>query len=80
MHSEQLADGVLLAMELDLPGYPAGVIALARVKWCERQASAEPSMPFEVGAEFHWIGWESVQAQQNIASYIRTKLGDGEAT
>ena len=75
-HTSQLKPGAMLAMELDLPGYPAGVIALASVRWCEHRPGAEPGLDYEVGAAFHWIGWESAAAQEQVARYIRSKLGD----
>ncbi len=31
--------------------------------------------PWELGCEFHWVGWDSNVAQARIADYIRKKLG-----
>ena len=72
--AEKLPQGAMLALELSLPGFPAGVIALAKVVWCERNGARDASRPWEVGAEFHWIGWDSSAAQNQIAGYIRDKL------
>lgn len=68
--------GTMLALELELPGMPVAVIALARVVWVQESPSeAEPERPWELGCEFHWVGWDSNVAQARIADYIRKKLG-----
>ena len=74
--TEKLEDGAMLALELDLPGFPAGVIAMARVVWVEKNDEPSESHPWLVGAEFHWVGWDSNSAQANIASFIRERLDD----
>ena len=66
---DPLATGAMLAIELQLPGYPSGVIALARVVWCRKAASGH-----EVAAEFHWVGWDSTSVQEQVLSYIREQL------
>ena len=71
--SEPYQVGQRLALEMELPGFPSGIIAIARVAWCEAAGSGKGG--HEIGAEFHWVGWESRSAQEQIASYIRDKLG-----
>lgn len=65
--------GATLAIKLDLPGYPSSIIALARAVWIE-PSSRDGAAGFDVGAEFHWIGWDSNFAQQQIASYVKERL------
>ncbi len=62
--------GTMIALELDLPSYPTALLALARVKWVD----AIETGGFEIGAEFHWIGWDSNFAQQQIANFVKAKL------
>ena len=76
----------MLALKLVLPRFPSGVIALARVIWCERTDTAmsgllrmvETENPapvaFEVGCEFHWVGWDSSAAQKAVMSYLKDQL------
>lgn len=72
------APGSMLALEIDLEGFPAGVIAMAKVAWSEENdRSDEP--PYLVGAEFHWVGWDSNTAQESIASFLRNKLASAAA-
>ena len=68
----RIENGALLALELPLPGFPSDVIALARVVWQLKR----PDRRFDIGCEFHWVGWESSLAQQKVADFIRSKLGD----
>ena len=69
---EPIADGTLLALELSLPGFPSDVIALARVVWQRKRADKR----LDTGCEFHWVGWDSTQAQQRVADFIRHRLDD----
>jgi hypothetical protein len=62
--------GTMIALELDLPSYPTALLALARVRWVDPVESGG----FEIGAEFHWIGWDSNFAQQQIANFVKSKL------
>jgi hypothetical protein len=69
---ERIEPGTHVALQLDLPGIPLPVIALAKVVWSE--LATRGSMPWEVGAEFHWVGWESGDAQKRIGDYLVAKL------
>ncbi len=69
---EPIPDGTLLALELTLPGFPSDVIALARVVWQRKRADKR----LDTGCEFHWVGWDSTQAQQRVADFIRHRLDD----
>ncbi|MCB9730330.1 MAG: PilZ domain-containing protein [Deltaproteobacteria bacterium] len=69
---ERIDSGSHIAVQLELPGIPLPVIALARVVWCE--LATEGAMPWDVGAEFHWVGWESGDAQRRIGDYLVDKL------
>ncbi len=65
--------GAILAVQLELPGYPSAILALARVVWTEPvERDGRPGA--DVGAEFHWVGWDSNFAQQQIATFVRTRL------
>ncbi|MFT5433547.1 MAG: hypothetical protein ACI9OJ_004253 [Myxococcota bacterium] len=59
----------MLALELNSPGFPVSVLALGRVVWCR-----EAPTGFEVGLEFHWVGWDSNSAQTQIADYVKDRL------
>ena len=65
--------GTMLALELQLPNYPSGIIALARVVWVD-VVTRDDEEGFEIGAEFHWIGWDSNFAQQQLATYVKSRL------
>jgi hypothetical protein len=69
----QIDLGAMLAVELHLPNYPSGIIALARVVWVD-EVDRDDERGFEIGAEFHWIGWDSNFAQQQIAGYVKSRL------
>ncbi len=69
---ERIERDTHIAIQLELPGMPLPVIALARVAWCE--LAQDGAMPWDVGAEFHWVGWESGDAQKRIADYLVQKL------
>ena len=71
--AEAVPDGASVALDMALPGFPSDVIALARVRWCVEIPESDGG-GFEVGCEFHWVGWDSGAAQQKIAAYIRSKL------
>lgn len=64
--------GTMLALQVELPGFPAGVISMGRVVWC-RPAPDEPGRQ-EIGVEFWWVGWKDESAQKEISSFIRTAL------
>lgn len=61
--------GAMLALELEPSGIPMGVLALGRVVWCRASERGH-----DVGVEFHWVGWDSSGAQQQIADYVKSRL------
>ena len=65
--------GEILAIELDMPSFPVGVLALGRVVWC-RVATQPGTSGYDIGVEFHWVGWDSAKAQQSIADYVKGLL------
>lgn len=62
-------EGAMLALDIDLPGFPTSVVALGKVV-------REDKVPkgFEIGIEFWWIGWRDESAQTQIRSFIARKL------
>jgi c-di-GMP-binding flagellar brake protein YcgR len=66
----KLQPGTMVALELTSPGFQSPVIALAEVVWCKKRLLRGK---FEVGAEFHWVGWQSSEAQSAIADYVKQK-------
>ena len=69
IHPTQLDIGTMLALELELPGFPTSVISMGKVAWC-RKAGGE----FEIGVEFWWVGWRDHEAQKKIGEYITHAL------
>jgi hypothetical protein len=63
--------GGMLALDIDLPGFPTSVIALGKVVWSKPAGRA-----FDVGVEFWWIGWRDEAAQAQIRAFIARKLRD----
>ena len=72
MDSDQAA-GQLLALTIQLPGFPTSVIALGKVQW-----SKPVDGGFDCGIEFWWVGWEDQSAQEQIRNFISTTLNDDE--
>lgn len=70
--ARHLEVGTFVALDLELPGYPSSVMALARVKAVN--PVIHPDRPYELTVEFHWVGWSSPTAQQQIADYLRARL------
>ncbi|MCB9831147.1 MAG: PilZ domain-containing protein [Planctomycetes bacterium] len=66
--------GQMLALEVDLPGFPTSVISMGKVVWCTPSGD-EPGR-FDVGVEFWWVGWRDAQAQQKVSNFITDALGD----
>ena len=69
---ESIDPGVLLAVELVLPGQEDGVVSLGRTVWCRPSAAGR----FEVGLEFWWIGWSDDGAQKAIADHVSKAIED----
>ncbi len=69
--AEPVPVGTMLALDIDLEGFPTSVIALGKVVWC-RPGTGEQ----EVGVEFWWIGWRDEAAQAQIRTFIARKLRD----
>ena len=70
--SEKQAEGEVLALNINLPGFPNGVIALGEVRWCNPRDASRGA--FEVGIEFWWVGWNDQGAQEQIRTYIADRL------
>ena len=64
--------GNMLALEVDLPGYPSGVISMGKVVWCN--PSTEESGRHDIGVEFWWVGWKDEDAQKRISNFIGDAL------
>ncbi|MCB1282697.1 MAG: PilZ domain-containing protein, partial [Salinibacterium sp.] len=64
--------GTMLALEVDLPGYPTGVISMGKVAWCS--PSKEERGRFDIGVEFWWVGWKDESAQRRIGDFITDAL------
>ena len=64
--------GTMLALDIDLPGFPTSVVALGKIVWSK---SVEDQT--EIGIEFWWIGWRDESAQAQIRSFIARKLREG---
>lgn len=71
-HRAYVEPGALLAVSLELPGYPSSVMALAKVVDIHPVEAFD--RPYELTVEFHWVGWSSPSAQQQIADYLRARL------
>ena len=55
--------GKMLALEMELPGFPTSVISMGKVIWCRE--SQDGRGLFDVGVEFWWVGWAR---QRNTAT------------
>ncbi len=71
--AEVIDVGTMLALEVDLPGFPTSVISMGRVVWC--RPSEEEQGRSDVGVEFWWVGWRDNQAQQKVSNFITDALG-----
>jgi Tfp pilus assembly protein PilZ len=69
---EKIPVGRMLALEVELPGFPTAVISMGKVVWC-RPAEDEPGR-FEAGVEFWWIGWKDEETQNQIRQFIAQSL------
>jgi hypothetical protein len=67
----EIATNTTLAIEIDSEEFQSPIMALARVVWCNTLNQA-----YEIGAEFLWIGWKDSNAQQTIADYISSAIGE----
>ncbi|MGM0576848.1 MAG: hypothetical protein ACQEXJ_14075 [Myxococcota bacterium] len=70
-HDEGYVPGTHLALEMEVPGLPAGILALGTVVWTRPNGSPATH---EIGAELHWVGWNEDEAQRTIADRITTAL------
>lgn len=61
-----------LAMELNLQGQPAPVMAVGRVVWCDRD---EEAGGYRVGVCFTWLREEDRKALALIGEYVQSRLG-----
>ena len=68
---DPLPVGTMLAMEVDLPGFPTGVISMGRVVWCR-----ESDAGHDVGVSFWWVGWKDESAQRKISEFITRALDE----
>ena len=88
---EEAELGAMIALQLQLPGFPSGIIALAKVRWCEPAKTMRSGLfklsklrtdstatAWEIGCEFHWVGWDSNAAQVLIMTYLKDKLETDE--
>ncbi len=69
---EPVAEGQMLALQVDLPGFPAGVISMGKVVWC--QPSDDEPGRFDLGVEFWWVGWKDHDVQKQINDFISASL------
>lgn len=69
--TEDPGKGNLLAMNIQLPGFPSSVISLGKVCWSK---PAEDG--FDIGVEFWWVGWQDAGAQEQIRQFIAARLDD----
>ncbi len=67
--TDPIAPGTMLAIEVDLPGFPTSVIALGRVVRCDPSGARH-----DIGLEFWWIGWRDEAAQNMIRQFIAAQL------
>lgn len=72
LSNDPVPEGKMVALELQLPGFPSAILAMGKVVWSKPAPDAPGE--FEIGAEFHWIGWDSAAAQEQVLNYIRRKL------
>ena len=71
--SEALEVDQMIALEVNLPGFPNNVISMGKVCWC---CDSESGSGYDVGVEFWWIGWQDESAQAKIRGFITDALGD----
>ena len=64
---EEIAEGTILALELQSTVFPSPIIAVGMATWCQKQKNKDK---YEVGVEFWWMGWQDLDAQQALAEYI----------
>ena len=69
VQAEPIDVGTMLALELELPGFPTSVISMGKVVWCRPNEGGH-----EVGVEFWWVGWRDHEAQKQIGEYITRTL------
>jgi Tfp pilus assembly protein PilZ len=70
---ERQPEGQMLALEIELPGFPSAVLSYGRVAWSRPRADGR----FDVGVEFWWIGWNDDQAQHQIRNFLSRILDEG---
>lgn len=70
--AEPIDVGHMLALEVQLPGFPTAVISMGKVVWC-RPSNDEPGR-HEAGVEFWWIGWKDEETQNQIREFIAESL------
>jgi len=63
--TENLQQGVLVALDIRSDDFNAPILALAKIVWCKPHGAG-----YQVGAEFWWVGWGDDQAQTTIANYV----------
>ena len=73
-HSTPIEVGRFLALELSVPGLPARILALARCERCEAAPPGAAGPRWAIGAEIHWVGWDSMGTQAEIADFLRSAL------
>lgn len=69
VQADAIEDGAMLALELELPGFPTSVISMGKVVWCRPKDDE-----YEIGVEFWWVGWRDHEAQKKIGEYITRSL------
>ena len=74
---QEIEPGTMLAVDLHSPAFDSPILALARVVWCKKKLFSDT---YEVGAEFWWVGWKDTDAQSSIATYIKERVPEGEAS
>ncbi len=73
-NGKALPEGQMLALEMELPGFPTSVISMGKVVWC-RDAEGSPGQ-FEIGVEFWWVGWRDNETQQRVSDFITKSIDD----
>ncbi|MFT7617869.1 MAG: Tfp pilus assembly protein PilZ [Planctomycetota bacterium] len=64
--------GKMLALEMELPGFPTSIISMGKVIWC--RDSQEGHGNHDIGVEFWWVGWRDNETQQRVSEYITNSL------
>ncbi|MFC1530110.1 PilZ domain-containing protein [Gemmatimonadota bacterium] len=67
---DEIAEGTILALELETTVFPSSIIAVGKVVWCSKQ---EKKDKYAVGVEFQWMGWEDLDVQQALTEYITSQ-------